>query len=108
MGLYSEAVDMMQRAVQVSGALPLAWRACGVMTYLYDSGQGHKERSLVSELRYIFLCVVGIVVTSCFSVRKWSLQGYFHKAYVLSEGMDFEAGRLKAQVTSSHVVLRSS
>jgi len=71
MGLYSEAVEMMQRSVDLSGmGHPLACRAAGIMTYLYDSGKGAKERSL----------------------------GYFQKAFDMSGGIDFEAGRLKAQV----------
>jgi hypothetical protein len=50
MGLYAEAVSMMQRAVQLSGmAHPLACRACGIMTYLYDDKRGGKERSLVTH-----------------------------------------------------------
>lgn len=70
MGLYDEAVGAMQQAVEISGmSHPLACRACGIMTYLYQE-RGGKERSL----------------------------GYFQKALDMSGGMDFEAGRLKAQV----------
>lgn len=48
MGLYSEAAGLMQRAVQLAGmGHPLACRAAGVMTYLYDQGKDAKERSLV-------------------------------------------------------------
>jgi hypothetical protein len=48
MGLYAEAVEMMQRSVDLSGmGHPLACRAAGVMTYLYDSGKGAKDRALV-------------------------------------------------------------
>jgi hypothetical protein len=70
MGLYAEAVDMMQRSVDLSGmGHPLACRAAGVMTYLYDSGKGAKDRALVR----MFQCKVVTFFVILFYFNCYSL-----------------------------------
>jgi tetratricopeptide (TPR) repeat protein len=78
-GNYQDAVFMIQAAVEIGGNTnPLAWRAAGQITYLYDLQPNSKERAIT----------------------------YMLKAYELSNGLDFEAGRLLAQVRFSLLFLR--
>lgn len=45
-GRYAEALKVMAEAVAVGHNYPLAWRALGIMTYLYGGGAAHAEACL--------------------------------------------------------------
>lgn len=71
MGNYQEAVYMIQASVDIGGNISsLTWRAAGQITYLYEKQSDSKQKAIY----------------------------YLQKAFELSKNLDFEAGRLLAQV----------
>ena len=70
-GQYSEALSKIISAAEIGGNIcPLAWRAAGQMSYIYDPQPSGKVNAMT----------------------------FLQRAFDLSGGVDFEAGRLRAQV----------
>lgn len=80
-GRFQDAVHMIQAAVEIGGTThALSWRAAGQITYLYDQRTEAKQRAVL----------------------------YLQKAYELSHQVDFEAGRLRGQVSAPFPSLLTS